>query len=171
MAADVAHAARRARSVERRGGEVTEHDLRLVLRLAKREGALEVHVGGMTIVLARDAGKRSVQAAPTRRSPAAVPPRAPQSARPMPMRTARPEEPEAEATSTSPNSRYRRSANRLLVFQEIKRREEARGLSLTRILCRPAMQRLQESCFGASCPNSTPPAAVDPELAGRGDVC
>ena len=33
----------------------------------------------------------------------------------------------------------RQSANRLLVFQERKRREEARGLSLTRILCRPAM--------------------------------
>jgi len=52
----------------------------------------------------------------------------------------------------------------LLVFQARKRREEARGLSLTRILCRPAMQRLRESCFGASCPNNTPPAAVDPEL-------
>jgi len=119
-------------------------------------------VGGMTIVFARDAGKRSAQAAPTRCSPAAVPPRAPQSARPA--RTARPEEPEAEAPSTSPNSRHRRSANRLLVFQARKRREEARGLSLTRILCRPAMQRLRESCFGASCPNSTPPAAVDREL-------
>jgi len=67
---------------------------------------------------------------------------------------------------TSPNSRHRRSTNRLLVFQKRKRREEACGLSLTRILCRPAMQRLQESCFGfgASCPNSTAPAAVDPEL-------
>jgi len=74
------------------------------------------------------------------------------------------EEPETEAPSTSPNSRHRRSANRLLVFQTRKRREEARGLSLTRILCRPAMQRLRESCFGASCPNSTPPAAVDREL-------
>jgi len=129
--------------------KVMEHDLRLVLRLAKRVGALEVRVGGMTIVLARDAGKRSAQAAPTRRSPAAVPPRAPQSARPA--RTARPEEPEAEAPSMSPNSRHRWSANRLLVFQERKCREEARGLSLTRILCRPAMQRLQESCFDASC--------------------
>ena len=75
MAADVADAARRARSGERRGGKVTEHDLRLVLRLAKCAGALEVRVGGMTIMFARDAGKRSAQAAPTRRSPAAVPPR------------------------------------------------------------------------------------------------
>jgi len=58
MAADVADAARRARSGERRGGKVTEHDLRLVLRLAKRAGALEVRVGGMTIMFARDAGKR-----------------------------------------------------------------------------------------------------------------
>jgi len=128
----------------------------------KRAGALKVRVGGMTIMFARDAGKRSAQAAPTRGSPAAVPPRAPQSARPA--RTARPEEPEAEAPSTSPNSRHRWSAKRLLVFQARKRREEARGLSLTRILCRPAMQRLRESCFGALCPNSTPPAAVDPEL-------
>jgi len=31
----------------------------------KRAGALEVRVGGMAIVLARDAGKRSAQAAPT----------------------------------------------------------------------------------------------------------
>ena len=139
MAAGVADAARRARSGEWRGGKVTEHDLRLVLRLAKRADALEVRVGGMTIMFARDAGKRSAQAAPTRRSPAAVPPRAPQSTRPA--RTARPEEPEAEAPSTSPNSRHRRSAKRLLVFQ-----------------------RLRESCFGAPCPNSTPPAAVDPEL-------
>ena len=67
MAADVADAARRARPVERRGGKVTEHDLRLVLRLAKRAGALGVRVGGMTIMFARDAGKRSAQAAPTRR--------------------------------------------------------------------------------------------------------
>ena len=162
MAADVADAARRARSGERRGGKVTEHDLRLVLRLAKRAGALEVRVGGMTIMFARDAGKRSAQAAPTRRSPAAVPPRAPQSARPA--RTARPEEPEAEAPSTSPNSRHRRSANRLLVFQARKRREEARGLSLSRILCRAAMQRLRASWIAASCSNTAPLAAVDPEL-------
>ena len=59
MAADVAEAARRARPGERRGGTVTEHDLRLVLRLAKRAGALEVRVGGMTIMFARDAGKHS----------------------------------------------------------------------------------------------------------------
>ena len=162
MAADVADPARRARSGEQHGGKVTEHDLRLVLRLAKRAGALEVRVGGMTIMLARDAGKRFAQAAPPRRSPAVVPPRAPQSARRA--RTARPEEPEAEAPSTLPNSRHRRSANRLLVFQARKCREEVRGLSLTRILCRPAMQRLRESCFGDSCPNSTPPAAVDLEL-------
>jgi len=50
MAADVADAARRARSGERRGGKVTDHDLRLVLRLAKRAGALEVRVGGSNLV-------------------------------------------------------------------------------------------------------------------------
>jgi len=102
------------------------------------------------------------QAAPTRRSPAAVPPRAPQSARPA--RTARPEEPEAEPPSTSPNSRHRRSTNRLLVFQAMKRREEARGLSLSRILCRAVMQRLRASWIAASCSNTAPPAAVNPEL-------
>ena len=53
-----ADAARRARPGKRRGGKVTEHDLRLVLRLAKRAGALEVRVSGMTIMFARDAGKR-----------------------------------------------------------------------------------------------------------------
>ena len=88
MAADVADV-RRTRG-RASGGTVTEHDLRLVLRLAKRAGALEVRVGGMTVMFARDAGKHSAQAAPTRRSPAAVPPRAPQSARPA--RTARPED-------------------------------------------------------------------------------
>ena len=54
MAADVADVARPARAGERRGGTVSEHDMRLVLRLAKRVGAPEVRVGRMTMVLVRD---------------------------------------------------------------------------------------------------------------------
>ena len=57
----------------------------------------------------------------------------------------------------------------LLVFQARKRREEARGLSLTRILCRPAMQRLRE-LFWCFVPQQHSAGCGGPG-AGRGDVC
>jgi len=91
-----------------------------------------------------------------RRSPAVAPPRAQKS---RPARTARPEEPEAEAPSTSPNSRHRRSANRLLIFQERKRREGARHPhSVPSYHAETARELVW--CF---VPQQHPPAAVDTE--------
>ena len=80
--------------VGERGAALSKTNLSLVLCLAIREGAIEVRV----IVLARKAKEAlCAQAAPTRRSSAAVPARTQQSARRA--RTARTGEAEAEAPS------------------------------------------------------------------------
>jgi hypothetical protein len=137
-----------------RGAALTENDeneLDLVLRCANRAGAPQVQWRGITIVLR--AGKHSAhsaQAAPAQ----GVNPNPQQSARRA--RTARAGK---TAPSKSPNSRQRRSARRLLNFRQARKdREEARGL-IDPLPAAPASEWV-----AASCSNTAPPAAMDPEL-------